>query len=321
MLRLPPFQGLVWPVAVLALVPGIAAAGFSFNFSSDPNQVYSGRALAVCNMPGQTNVNCSSFYAQPDSTPFLQERVQDPATGKLYYHVVVGQPGDGFAQEFFITAASAFAAGQNSDGSASFGKDTCGNPRCNGQDPLGASSGDNRITGIGTGGSHLVGGSPLGEVAVLQLMGVHTKDANTGQWNCADSYCGSYQKDWGKKPRLRQIFNGSSGGQTVQWTFDLDLSGQDMLTLPTTATEPVITFSISGAAGGGPASFDYAKDAPQRQSTAGRYCRGTPDASGSCTPPSLPSDWSTVNLNQYSYFDGDMPLDPDWSLYRDPAQN
>ncbi len=310
----------------LALLPWAipVRAGFAFNFAPDPaHRAYSGQALAVCNMPGQTDINCISYISHGGTTPFLQEKVQDPATGKIYFHVVIGQPGSGFAMEYFSKDGFP-SGGQDSSGSSSFGGNSCtfmmGGITCNGQDPLGDVTGNRLLAGNGTGGSYLAGGSAVGEVSVLQLLGVHTQDPATGQWTCADSYCGSFEKAWGQKPRIQQRLAVTSGGATVQGRFELDLSGQSMLVLPAAATAPTVTLSVT-APGGGPGSFDLATDASQAAFTAGRYCRGTPDASGQCTPPTRPSDWTGVNLNQYSYFDGAMPLDQDWSLYKDPGQN
>lgn len=64
---------------------------------------------AVCNMPGMEQVNCALNGGggvrgiDVDNTPFLQERIRG-ADGQLYYHVIVGQPSRGFAQEVYIRA-------------------------------------------------------------------------------------------------------------------------------------------------------------------------------------------------------------------------
>ncbi len=292
-----------------------AQAGLSFNFSPDlANRVYSGLALVQCNRPGEPAIGCASFLFNQDPTPFLQERVRDPATGRIYYHVVVGRPEDGFAQEYYSWVGPSSAM-QMGPGSSSFGNPNCFYSNCNGKNPLGP---DNVVTGSGTGGSYrYASGQVLGHVSVRQLVGLHRYDPATGDWVCDDVYCESFLKPWFNKPRIVQSLNDSTGGDTVNLRFELDLSDQDMLTMPQTATAPDISFTL----GGGGSGFRLARDAPEASYSAGRYCRGVPDAAGRCTPPDRPQVWSDVSLRQYTYFDGDLPLDQDWSIYRDPAQN
>jgi len=301
-----------------ALLSAAAQAGLSFNFAPDlANRVYSGLALVQCNRPSEPSIGCSSFLFNNDPTPFLQERVRDPATGRIYYHVVLGRPEDGFAQEYYSWVGPSSAM-QMGAGSSSFGNPNCFYSNCNGKNPLGP---DNVVTGSGTGGSYRYStGQVLGHVSVRQLLGVFTYDAAAGDWTCADAYCEDFHKPWFKKPRIVQTFSGTSAGTAVSARFELDLGGQDMLTMPQTATAPTITFSFQ-AGPGGSAQFDLARDAPGASYSAGRYCRGVPDATGRCTPPDRPQIWSDVTLKQYTYFDGDLPLDQDWSVYRDPTQN
>ncbi|RMD78846.1 MAG: hypothetical protein D6809_04975 [Gammaproteobacteria bacterium] len=301
---------------VVGLAPIAASADFSFNFAPDTaHRTYSGLALIQCNRPGEPSIGCTSFLFRNDPTPFLQERVKDPATGRVYYHVVVGRPQDGFAQEYFSWVGPS-DGGQMGPGSSSFGDPDCFASSCNGKNPLGP---DNVVTGSGTGGSYRYStGQVLGHVSVRQLIGGFSQDPATGEWLCTGSYCDDFYKPWFRKPRIRQSLR-ETGTQPVSMSFELDLSGQDMLRLPQAPTPPTIRFSLGAAPGA--AAFELSRDAPQARPSAGRYCRGVPDAAGQCTPPDRPQVWSDISLKQYTYFDGDLPLTQDWSIYRDPSQN
>ncbi|RMD79779.1 MAG: hypothetical protein D6809_02820 [Gammaproteobacteria bacterium] len=298
---------------LLVAAAGGARAGLTFNFAPDPaHRVNAFTGLPqLCQVPGQPSTNCGNSFgwAQPGHY-YVQEIIQDPATGQRYRHTIVGQPADGFAQEVYTWL-------NTSTGLESFIADaSCGSMDhvCNGRYPLGAAGVDNRMVGSGTGGSYQ-SSVMTGEVLVRQLIGVHSYDGATGQWVCQSAYCADFQKEGGKKPRIVQTIQDPAAG--LQSSFRLDLSAQDMLSLPAAAMPPTLTQSVAGVA----QPFDLAQDVQQAHLSAGRYCRGTPGAGGSCTPPTRPASWDQGSLQQYSYFEGDMPLDQPWYLYRDPAQN
>ncbi len=328
-------------LAILLGAPFATEAAFTFNFSPDPAPLTQAFVTISCNIPGKPQVNCGTFISSPmmmggsDPTPFLQELVRD-ASGNVYYHVIVGLPdnGQGFAQEYYSLQSFGPSDG-SAAGSASFGNPSCFNAvfrYCNGEDPLGDRTRNDpnstvspmAVTGIGTGGSYMVacptcpgGGAPYGRVAVRQLLGDHAKDPNTGQWTCNDSYCQEYLKPFDNKPRITQTLD---DGQ-MRSEFVADMSASPMLVMPDTPAPVTNTLLLRNGMGQNVVSFDVTASRQQGQSTAGMYCRGVPDAQGNCRPPDLPATWRDVPTSQYSYFDGAMPLDQDWSLYRDPAQN
>ncbi len=340
-------------LAALIPAPPVRAA-LTLNFSPNPAATPQAFATISCNMPNMPQVNCGTFVSSPmmghpDPTPFLQELVDD-GFGNVYYHVIVGLPdsGKGFAQEYY--SLQSFGPSNGPQGSASYGYSDCFNsvfPYCNGEDPLGSRTRSNpgstvspmAVTGIGTGGAYTLNcptcgnGVPWGKVAVRQLVGnfapisvAHVPTANgaagpNGQdWACNDVFCQEYFKTFGKKPRISQILDDG----TVRSEFVADMSASAMLSMPTAPAPITNTLLLRDGSGAAVSSFDVTASAQTGSSTAGMYCRGTLPAgqsSGSCRAPDLPSGWQSVPTQQYSYFDGSMPLDQDWSIYRDPAQN
>ena len=89
----------------LALLTGpwnISHAELSFNWTprADIRDSTQGLPFAICNVAGQANQgNCDTnfFFSSPDKTPFVQEIVKD-VNGAKYYHLIVGDPSQGFAQ-------------------------------------------------------------------------------------------------------------------------------------------------------------------------------------------------------------------------------
>lgn len=107
------------------------------------------------------NIN-APFGRATDQTPFVYERVNDPDTNQQYYHMIVGSPDDGFAQEVYIRVGGACSGCQSfngigSSGSASGGRSDETNG--NGSDPFGTGvnvfgvpyNQDTTFTGLGSG--------------------------------------------------------------------------------------------------------------------------------------------------------------------------
>jgi hypothetical protein len=83
--------GVVVMAAVDAVTsPADAEALFQMNFEPVP-----GGAL----MFGSGTVDTVGDFGKPDQTPLLDEQLTDPNTGLTYYHMVLGTPASGFAQE------------------------------------------------------------------------------------------------------------------------------------------------------------------------------------------------------------------------------
>lgn len=104
-----------------------------------------------CNRPGENAANCGLRSGEdPDKTPFLQEVVS--FNGRSYYHVIVGLPGQDFAQEAFIgTGGGSFLWGDSGSGGQGSCMCSWSNTRGmsgNGWDPLNSNS---SFSGNGTG--------------------------------------------------------------------------------------------------------------------------------------------------------------------------
>lgn len=96
----------------LVLVVGcLAAAEFTMNFlPADPTFGDHGLIDARCNRPEGPNVGCSGSWSNSgDPTPFLQELFSSGGV-----NVIVGLPGDGFAQEVYIKTAGSYEGGPSS---------------------------------------------------------------------------------------------------------------------------------------------------------------------------------------------------------------
>ncbi len=102
------------PIALLALLllfPTAAQAEFSLNFQPQLTRLGDPEWLNFnCNRPRAPGSGFESCDKNDefrdnngrDTTPFLMERVRDPATGEQYYHTIIGLPGDDFVQEAYI---------------------------------------------------------------------------------------------------------------------------------------------------------------------------------------------------------------------------
>ena len=153
-----------------------------------------------CARVGEDDVGCSSTYANSDSnhlvTPFLTE-VYKMEDGKNVFHMVIGDPKDGFAQEVYIRVGyTAKTRHYRAAFSASQGDETCTTDTtfslnlCNASDPLGAAKG-NDFSGTGSGNPN--------HVAMRQVIG-GSWSSETRTWSCqeGDGHCQEYMKDtWG----------------------------------------------------------------------------------------------------------------------------
>lgn len=290
--------------AFLCLLFGaeIAHADFALNWAPDLVNRNSGtdingnpRAVPATNLPyvncnrGEGVFNCrvesSNFSAvDPDRTPFLQEIVRG-TDGNNYYHVIVGLPDTGFAQETFIRAngsnwpAFPSVQGSSAGGTTTFQGFGGSGTIFNNQRPLDA---DESINGNST-------GNPT-RVVMRQI----NSDAEFSQEFLKDTLL--------NKPRISQVFNSPE----LTMTFVSDMRGL-LLTDMSTAAAVVNTLNL--AQGGG--SFDMARDAqPGRsQITAGQY-------------QWLPGAGPDQSGGTYQYSQGGYdPYLENWKAFRDPLQN
>lgn len=291
-------------LACLCLILGAAdsRADFTLNWSPDlvnrtsGNSVGGGaRAVTSTSLPfincnrGEGRFNCqvesSQFSAaDPDRTPFLQEIVRGP-DGNNYFHVIVGLPTSGFAQETYIRANGASwpaqpgVQGSSSGGNLSFQGFGGSGTIFNNQRPLDP---DEAISGNAT-------GNPT-RVIMRQI----NNDAEFSQDFLKDTLT--------NKPRIIQSL--SNADINMQFIADMrSLSMTDMAN----AVPITNTLSLAGVSD----SFDMARDAQagHSQVTAGQYRW-------------LPGSGPDQSVGSYQYGQGGYdPYLENWRAFRDPAQN
>ncbi len=292
-------------VLCVLLQESMAQPAFTFE-SRDPSFGDDFRIDVRCNRPADgPNVGCSGGWSNSgDQTPFLQELYLDQASGEYYYHVIVGSPESGFAQETYTKANGPTWEGGR--GSASLGDGNCRSnffsfnlSLCNLGDPLGVSH-DNTFTGIGSGNPKAV--------LMRQVMG-GTWDGATKSWSCqgADGYCLEFLKDaFLLKPKITQTVRDAATNMTGYFEFDMSNSDYDTGTIAGTMVN-TLTFTDPDMAA--IANFDFATSNTNGSVlTGGRYIfTGTG-----------PTD---ATLEPYQYWGDVFTLDTEWSIFRDASQN
>ncbi len=208
---------------------------------------------ARCNRPEGPNVGCSGSWSNSgDPTPFLQELIN--SGGQNYYHVIVGLPEDGFAQEIFIKTSGSFEGGPSSasrgDGVCRYSTFQYSISECNISDPLGQTH-DNVFTGNGSGDPRVV--------TMRQLMG-GTWDNVTDTWSCAagDTFCFEFTKNnYLLKPKVDMTIRDPA--DSMEAHFEFDMSNSDY-TNDTVAGTMINTVQFDDTFLGGTANFDSAQD-------------------------------------------------------------
>lgn len=291
--------------------PEITTGDFKFNFQplpDAPNRVDqtqgSYRPYVVCNMPGQTNVQCdprgqwfwAGNFAEDFTTSFLQEVVT--INGIRYFHVIVDQRDQGFGQEFYMRAGGvggAFGTANYTDSGGAI----CFPSRTQTPEQAGACLSNNNaadplrrdaaFTGNGTGNPRHV------------MMRQTLEEAEKG-------FTQEFIKPFFEtKPIIRQDINDGN----INSEFVADMSAIDYSTTDAQANfTNRMTVTSPGFPGGSSASFDVNDNPnPGTNVTAGRY--------------QFDQQRGGFLGGTYTYFDG--AIDPvhsiDWSSFRDPAQN
>lgn len=270
-------------------------ADFALNWAPDQVNRVGGFDLPNINCNrGEGQLNCqvqsgNTVRVDPDPSPFLQERVRDPDTGEIYYHVILGLPSSDFAQEVFIRANSGViwgrgfiqVEGTSSGGTVDFAPPTgifSASQLFDRQFPLDE---DENISGNST-------ANPT-RVVMRQL----TQDAGFTQEFLKDTLL--------NKPRITQGINDAD----VVATFVADMRGLNYNDMNTAA--PIVnTLSIMGE---GATTFDMATDAAVTDITAGQYRW-------------LPGTGPDQSSGTYEYLrDSYNPYLEDWKSFRDPNQN
>lgn len=114
---------------------------FALNFQANPGA----SVWYNCNRGSPTNTCIHGNSADREKTPFLQEMVSDGSAN--YYHLIIGDPATGFAQETYIRQGSAYF--QGGTGSSSAGNIANGGMG-GGRGPLDTETGTGTV-GTGTG--------------------------------------------------------------------------------------------------------------------------------------------------------------------------
>lgn len=284
-------------VSTLFLCVAPVRAEFTLNWTTDTgNPVFSGTNITQTDDGGNDQLIANQ-------TPFVYERVLDGTTP--YYHLIVGDPASGFAQEVYIQAGYFGQTGGNCRGPVS----------CSGTaDAIGptvsASGGDSAVSfgfeGNGfdpLGSDTVASGNSSGNPSRVQMRQLVTDGDLTVDF-VKDKYA--------EKPSITNIIDASDLNATL-----IINSAGNPLTSAATASVVTNTTELKGSdlppdvssPNGGPSAvrFDAATDAQNSHVTAGRY---------SYSPGAGPGGSSGT----YTYSEGSANINPDWSSYFDHTE-
>ena len=314
--------------SVALLIPATAFAQVTsptvpFNFRPHPDAIPQGNfAYVACNMPGVPDWMCSPATgagygnADPSQTPFLQETVS--LNGQTYFHVIIGQPNEGFAQETYIRAGGrrGFMAFSDSGGNACIALNGRSVPpdyylpmarACsldnNSRNPLGPFD-----------QSANASGNPN---AVLMRQIVSDADRQVVQE--------FLKADLSQKPKISQTFSAPG----IEGTFAIDMSNSDYNTDDTpgkvSMTQSVAVSDLPGASGNITFNIDEVATAAPNVS-GGRYTYTPNTALAGIT--ATDSDGNLIYDTRWrygTYTNWLGNVDPihevDWAAFRDPSQN
>lgn len=220
---------------LLTIATPPAFAAFTFNWQ--PLDTTFGIPEARCNVSGLSNLNCATngFLTDSDKTRFIQELVTEG--GVAYYHVVIGEPSTGFAQEVYIQRSGGCNGFAQSHSSGSCGNDS-------------NAFATSPAAGSGSGG----GTGNVTRVVMKQVMS-------------GAEYSEEFFKDsLSNKPIITQ--NITATGLNSQFIFDMRNSDYGT---NTTAGAFTNTLTLSEPGLGDAGDFDQAADAQSPHVTGGRY--------------------------------------------------
>lgn len=287
------------PIATLLLLTGNmlisdpVRADFTFNFApiagaTQPS--YRGNAVFDCGF------SCDMSF---DTYPDVMESVI--VNGKTYWHYVILDSAQGFAQEVYIKANNSLG-GLFDAGGALADTEIDGIFRGNAEDPLNS---DNDFTGNGTGNPR--------SVAMRMILTEGANDAGVAQGYEYSFYYDFLKADTDHKPRIEMQLNPASDANTeVKLHFIADMSGvtygdksTDLSGDPLYITNTLI---MSDPALQDKGNFDAVLNAQDPYTTAGRYTF-TPGAG-----------WvgETYDPGTYQYYDGNgLDMDSvDWNVFK-----
>ena len=216
-----------------------------------------------------------------DQTPFVYERVNDSTTFANYYHLIVGDPAQDWAQEVYIQVRGITYQGFGDIrvSSASGGQ---GLPTGNGSDPLGVVN-NNDFTGNGS-----------GDATRIQMREI---------LNSGDLSLDFLKNSYLAKPIISTEINNAD----IQMQFVIDGSGiaysDDTTQAPITNTMHISDPDIPE----GSADFNMATDSQNSIVTAGKYIFNPPLGIGA--------------VGSYSYAEDSFNIDSiKWADYFDSSQ-
>ncbi len=213
-------------------------------------------------------------------TPFVYERVPDPVSGALFYHLIVGDPAQQFAQEVYIQTGGGLSFegfGNIGTSSASGGS---GLPTGNASDPLGVVN-DTSFTGNGTAHPR--------RVQMREIL------------NDADFSMDFTKNVYIEKPTISLNINGTD----FQNIFVIDASGigydDDTTASVITNTMQIDDPNIPEGSG----TFDMATDSQDSIITAGKYTytSGTGNLGANGTYTYAEDSFNVDNIEWENYFD------------------
>ncbi len=272
--------------------------------------------------PDAANPDCLiGTEAVNDPTPFYYERVDG------YWHIIVGDPNEGFAQETYTPIVGLFHSDTGGREPVFF--TLSGNLEQwsgNGWDPL---EFENKT--FGPEGSQYAGngtGNPT-QVVVRQVLGVGTL-ANSGSfleaWNCAGGeFCQEFLKaEMAFKPVITQTYD--DGIVSMNFVLDMSAISYTDMTTPALMTNIIavndvgMPFNDPNINAPSPSYFDMAVDSQDSVVTGGRYIY----TAGSGWHSDGDGDpYMSYGTGSYEYLEGvsTYPLETDWSSYFDASQN
>lgn len=284
-------------LSAVFLCAGPARAEFTLNWTSDTgNPVFSGTSVTQTDNGG----NDQTLFGQ---TPFIYERVLDGTTP--YYHLVVGDPATGFAQEVYIQAGFPGLTGGSCRGPVSCG----GTAAAIGADH--SASGGDTATSFGFEGN---GFDPLGsDAAASGNSGGNPTRVQMRQLVTDGDLTVDFVKDkYAEKPSITNTIDATDLTATVV----INSSGNP---LNSAATASAVTNTVEligpdlppdvSAPGGGPSAvrFDMATDAQESSVTAGQYSYtaggGTGGSNGTYSYTDPTKNSANINPDWTSYFD------------------
>jgi hypothetical protein len=286
-----------------------AAAGFSTNFQK-PN------GWTTQDTGGCGFAQCTSEGGNLDPSPFAETIVT--ISGVTYYHVIVGDPAAGFAQESYTRAAAKNIQGGNEIGGlgGGFGLDGGGNlySVIGNTTPTNNDTFDNKLNNSNSLGDYRVSGTGGNAPDYSVFRMVMTSPSG-------DMSMEVYKPFLDKKPLITQTVQ--DGGMTSTFVAD-----ERALTYSDASTAaPVInTLTLNDPSiPGGSATTDFSMaKAQQSIITAGRFTYDRPANYGWNDPVNgWDSPDSTFVFGTYNYVGGQGfdPLNYDWSQVFDYSQN